>query len=646
MSGPSDTAQPRPRRAARLAVGALGAIGLTAIVLQTFNIALFGVFPLLSNRYYYLLIAIFLAAAFLLLPARPANRDAPPSVLDWGLSASALAAGGYLAVNAERILAQGWDVVAPILPAAVSIGMVILALEALRRSGGLLLLVICSFFAAYPLFAEYMPGFLWGPSLNVTETAAAHVMGMESLIGIPLRVVADTLVGFIIFGAVLNAIGGARFFMELSMALMGRRRGGAAKVAIISSALFGSLSGSVISNVLSTGRMTITSMKSSGYPARYAGAVEACASTGGTLMPPVMGAVAFIMASFLDMPYTTIVVAAIVPSALYYLALLLQVDLFAARNDIGAPDSQDIPGLGTVVGQGWHHLVSLIALVVLLFLVSPAHAAYYATALMLLVSLMRYRQVPGLDGAQKLVEGVTRDIAYLIATLCGIGLVVGSLAITGVGGAFSRELVQYGGQSTLLLLCLGAITSFVLGMGMTVSACYIFLATVLAPALVKLGLSPIGSHLFVLYWGMLSYITPPVALASITAAQISGANGMATGFTSMRLGAALFILPFVFVYEPALLLQGGDIMQMVLSIGTAIAALTALSCALEGYFYGVGRIGPIERLIVGFGSIGLMVPDRAFELAGLIIILVGVGIAWSRHRSVVPATGWTKRRQE
>ena len=630
MTKANETNRPRLRNMARFVVGILGAIGLVAIVLQTFNIPFLGIFPLLSNRYYYLLIAIFLAASFLLLPARRFQNDPAVSAIDWGLAAAAIGGGGYLAINAERILTEGWDVVAPSLPAGVSIGMVLLALEALRRSGGTLLLVICSFFAAYPLFADHMPGFLWGPSLTVPETAAAHVMGMESLIGIPLRVVADTLVGFIIFGAVLNAIGGARFFMELSMALMGRRRGGSAKVAILSSALFGSLSGSVISNVLSTGRMTITSMKRS---ARYAGAVEACASTGGTLMPPVMGAVAFIMASFLDTPYTTIVIAAIVPSALYYLALLLQVDLFAARNDIGPPNAEDIPILRTVVAQGWHHLVSLVALVVLLFLVSPARAAYYATAFMLGVSLLRYRQIPGLDAAQKLVEGVTRDIAYLIATLCGIGLVVGSLAITGVGGAFSRELVQYGGQSTLLLLILGAITSFVLGMGMTVSACYIFLATVLAPALVKLGLSPIGSHLFVLYWGMLSYITPPVALASITAAQISGANGMATGFTSMRLGAALFILPFVFVYEPALLLQGGDVSQMVLSIGTAIAALTALSCALEGYFYGVGRINPVERALVGIGAIGLMVPERILEATGLMIVLVGVGIAWARHRS-------------
>lgn len=392
QSAAQDTPQPplRMQGAAQIVVSVLGGFGLVGIVLQTFNLPLFGIFPLLSNRYYYCLIALFLAASFLLIPARANTPESPISALDWLLAALALGSGSYLALHAEAIITQGWDVVAPRVAALTSILMVLLALESLRRSSGSLLLLICAFFAAYPLFAEYMPGFLWGPSLTLEETAAAHVMGMESLIGIPLRVVADTLVGFIIFGTVLNAIGGARFFMELSMALMGQRRGGSAKVAILSSALFGSQSGSVISNVLSTGRMTISAMKNAGFPSRYAGAVEACASTGGTLMPPVMGAVAFIMASFLDMPYTRIIVAAIVPSALYYFALLLQVDLFAARNGLSTPSDQQMPVLRAVILQGWHHLISLAALVLLLFVISRARAAYYATALMLLFSLVRY----------------------------------------------------------------------------------------------------------------------------------------------------------------------------------------------------------------------------------------------------------------
>lgn len=603
----------------RIMAWVLGLIGLLTILAQTFRLDFGGIFPLLANRYYYALISIYLAAAFLLNPL--AGKNAPARWIDALAALLALAAGGYMSWNAETILTKGWDVVAPGPAAAVATVLVVLALEAVRRVGGLVLLVICLFFAAYPIFADLMPGFLWGPSFSFAETVSAQVMGAEGMIGIPLRVVADTLVGFIIFGSVLNVMGGGQFFMDLSLALMGRTRGGPAKVAILSSGLFGSLSGSVISNVLTTGRLTIPAMQRAGYPAKYAAAVEACASTGGTLMPPVMGAVAFIMASFLDTSYTSIMIAALVPSVLFYMTLMLQVDLYAARNGLRTNADQIIPTLKRTILEGWHHLLSLLTLVVLLFVISPYRSAYYATALMLFLALIRHRRLPNFRNTWVLLEDVTANIAYLIATLCGIGLVVGGLSVTGVGGAFSRELIQYGGDNVFLLLVLGAITSFVLGMGMTVSACYIFLATILAPALVGLGLSPIGSHLFVLYWGMLSYITPPVALAAITAAQISGAKGLETGFMSMRLGAVLFVLPFLFVYQPALLLQG-DLFTIVTSIGIAIVGLTALSCALEGYLYGIGRINRAVQAVLFVASILIIIPHRPTELIGALMLLV------------------------
>ncbi|SDN65140.1 TRAP transporter, 4TM/12TM fusion protein [Lutimaribacter pacificus] len=604
----------------RIALSCLGAAGLAVIIVQTFNLSLFGVFPLLANRYYYVIIGLFLAAAFLINPARRDGLIAPPvSPADLALVVLSLLSCGYLSYQAETIITSGWDVIAPPGAAAMAGLLVLLSLEAVRRTAGVLLLAICALFAAYPLFADIMPAFLWGPSLSLSETVAAHAMGMESIIGIPLRVVADTLVGFIIFGSVLAGMGGGQFFMDLSLALMGRSRGGAAKVAILSSGLFGSLSGSVISNVLTTGRLTIPAMQKAGYPPRYAAAAEACASTGGTLMPPVMGAVAFIMASFLDVPYTSIMVAALVPALLYYVALLLQVDLYAARNGLtGQPDAEKETLAGVLTG-GWHHLASLGGLVALLFAFSPSRSAYYATALMLVLALLRHRRLPKAAAVMALLQDVTGNIAHLVATLCGIGMVVGALAITGVGSAFSRELIQYGGENVPLLLVLGAVTSFVLGMGMTVSACYIFLATLLAPALVELGLDPIGSHLFVLYWGMLSYITPPVALAAITAAQISGASAMQAGFTSMRLGATLFVLPFVFVYQPALLLNG-PAMTVIATVGTAALALALISCAFEAYLYGAGRIGFAARAALFVAGALLLIPDRTVELAGLAVL--------------------------
>ncbi|MEC8669412.1 MAG: TRAP transporter fused permease subunit [Pseudomonadota bacterium] len=613
----------------RLAVVALGVLGLCAIILQTFNIQVAGLFPLLANRFYYLVIGLYLAASFLIFPL--AGRGTPVRLIDALTAVLSLGCGLYLCSVGESILTQGWDIIPPQQAAIVSGVTIALSLEAVRRIGGTILLVICGTFAAYPLFADAMPGFLWGPSFALNETVASLVMGAEGVIGIPLRVVADTLVGFIIFGSALNIMGGGQFFMDFANALMGRTRGGPAKVAILSSGLFGSLSGSVISNVLTTGRLTIPAMQRTGYPARYAAAVEACASTGGTLMPPVMGAVAFIMASFLDTSYTTIMVAAVVPSVLYYLTLFFQVDLYAARTNMQTTVAEGQPTVVEALRDGWHHVLALIALVTLLFTVSPGRAAYYATALMLVMALVRHRKLPTWEGVCVMIEDITINIAYLIGTLCGIGLVIGALSITGVGGAFSRELIQYGGGSPFLLLVLGAITSFILGMGMTVSACYIFLATLLAPALVDLGFSPIGSHLFVLYWGMLSYITPPVALASIAAAQISGAKGMEAGFTSMRLGIVLFVLPFLFVYQPALILDGA-LVDVVLSVGTAVVGLALVSCALEGYLYGVGRIGMLARVAVGVGALMIVVPVRAVELGGIAVMVVTVLILLAQRR--------------
>lgn len=629
---------PRVRGLVLAALLVLGGIGLAIILAQSFNVEIGGVLPLLANRYYYVLIGLFLAAAFLLQPASPRHRQV--TAFDWICAALSLASCAYLAVEAETIITSGWDVVAPSSAVAVCAVVVALALEAVRRTGGLALLAICVAFAAYPLFAGYMPGFLWGTELTLSETLAAHVMGAESVIGMPLRVVADTLVGFIIFGSVLSVMGGGQFFMDLSMALMGRSRGGPAKVAVLSSALFGSLSGSVVSNVLTTGRLTIPAMQRAGYPATYAGAIEACASTGGTLMPPVMGAVAFIMASFLDTSYTTIIIAAVVPSMLYYLALFIQADAFAARTGIRGVGRDQLPNLLATVRGGWHHLVSLVSLVVLLFIASPGHAAYYATAIMLVLGVVATRRVLPLATVRALLLDVTSNIAYLVATLCGIGLIVGSLAMTGVGSAFSRELILYGGNNVLLLLILGALTSFVLGMGMTVSACYIFLATVLAPALVGLGLNPLGAHLFVLYWGMLSYITPPVALAAIAAAQIAGGKGLETGFAAMRLGLVLFILPFMFVYNPGLLLQG-DVVNIVVSVTTAIIATVLLACAVEGYLYRVGPIGRMERVALLAGALLVMVPNRDSELlgAGLLAVLMGAMVVrrrWARVPAEVP----------
>ena len=612
----------------------LTGMGILASMNQSLPILPIG-FRLLSTSFYYLLIGLFLACVFLAYPARVAHEERRPSIVDWALSCAALGTGLYFAVIARTIIGRGWDMFPPPLPAAVSALLCVLAVEGARRVAGLPLALICLVFGVYPLVADSMPGVLWGNSFTPVELVAAHAMGMDSLIGIPLRIVADLLIGFVVFGVALTISGGGEFFMNLATALMGHRRGGAAKVSVLASGFFGSLSGSVVSNIITTGTFTIPAMKRGGYPSRYAAAVEACASTGGTLMPPVMGAAAFLMASFLNTDYATVVMAAIVPSLLFYAALLLQADGYAARHGLAGMDKNDLPRLFDVLSSGWVFILSLTALVyTLLGLHLEAYAPWIATGVLFAGGIIDPRYRARLLNVGTFLLEAGRALGQLIGTLTGIGLVVGAFSITGVGSAFSRELVQYAGGNVYLLLFFGAITSFVLGMGMTVSACYVFLAVVLAPALIQGGLDPLASHLYILYWGMMSYITPPVAIASIAAASIGGANPLETAVTSMRIGIVLFLVPILFVLEPALIGQG-DALHVVLAIVTAGLAVTLLCCALSGYLYGHGRLAGWRRGALFVAAVLTLFPLWWTDVLGLVVagILIVIG------RSTMSQTG-------
>ena len=612
----------------------MGSAGVLLTVNQTFNLHMFGE-PIIDTSFYYLLLGLFLSLAFLAYPARKADRLAIPWY-DWGLFGAAIVATGYLAWHGGRIVAEGWDLAAPVEAITVAGVICLLALEGVRRAGGSILFVLCAVFAVYPMFADVMPGFLWGPGSSFADTISAHGMGVESIIGVPMRTVASLLIGFLVFGSALVVTGGGEFFMSLAIALMGRTRGGPAKVAVLSSGFFGSLSGSVISNVVTTGQMTIPTMKRVGYPPHYAGAVEACASTGGALMPPVMGAVAFIMAEFLNVPYSTVMLSAVVPALLYYGALLLQADHYAAKNGLKGQPAEEIPPLLPVLKKGWHFLFSLGLLTYLLLVMKQeALAPYIATAVLIGTTIVFGSKRFGLAGLRDLAIDATRNIVNIVAILAGIGFIVGSLSYTGVGGAFSRELLQFAGGNIYLLLVLGAITSFILGMGMTASACYIFLAITLGPALIGGGLNPIGAHLFILYWGLISFITPPVALAAIAAASIAKSDPWRTGIWAMRLGLINFVLPFLFVLNPTLILIGTPL-HIVHDVTTACFAVWLLASGLEGWLYGVGAIGWLSRAALVVGAFGLLAPGLYTDLVGaglLAVVYIGNKL-WQRR----PAT--------
>ncbi|MDI5983219.1 TRAP transporter permease [Halomonas sp. M4R5S39] len=615
----------------------LGLIGLLLAINQTFALKLLGFYPL-GNAFLYYLIGIFLAVALLCFPARAADARRLPWY-DWLLAIAALGCAIYLGINGLRMTQEGWEYFAPLEATLVASLTLLLVLEGVRRCGGWAIFAVALVFGLYPLYAGQMPGFLWSNPFALDETIRAHVMGAESIIGVPMQVVANLIIGFVVFGIALTVTGGGEFFMNFATALMGRSRGGPAKVAVISSAFMGSLSGSAVSNILTTGTITIPAMKRSGYSAEYAAAVEACSSTGGTLMPPVMGAVAFIMASFLGVSYATVMVAALLPAILFYLALLLQVDNHAARQGLKGMRPEEIPRLFDTLKSGWPYLLSLAVLIhMLLVMRLESHAPYYATLVLLAISLFRRRQRLSVGKGLEFMYRLAHNIGNLVAVLAGIGLVVGGLSSTGVAGSFSRELLLYADGSIPLMLAAGAVTSFVLGMGMTVSACYIFLSILLAPALVGAGLDPLGSHLFILYWGMLSYITPPVALAAITAAGVAGAGNTRTSLHAVRLGGVLFVLPFLFVLNPALILQG-PLDRVLLSSLTAVTAIWLVASAMEGYLYRVGSIGRLTRVILLLPAGLLIYPEWRSDMAGLALLglcyLVHHG-AWRRPAAARP----------
>ena len=628
---------PKPVRSTWLTwvIMGLGAVGVLLAVNQQFLLGIGGFQPL-GNAYLYYLIGIFLATAFLAMPI----SNSLAGRLTWVnvvLAAAALISTGYLGFHGLEIIQKGWEYNAPITADIMSAILLFLVLEGVRRSGGSFLLGTALLFGAYPLFAGYMPGFLWGTQFSPIETVRAHVLGVESIIGIPMQVVAELVIGFVIFGSVLVVTKGSDFFMELASALLGTSRGGPAKVAVLGSGILGSLSGSVISNILTSGPFSIPTMRKVGYPATYAAAIEACASTGATLMPPVMGTVAFVMASFLGVQYSAIIIAAVIPALLFYAALLFQVDMYAARRGLHGLPRSETPNIWPVLKTGWPYLLSLAVLIyVLMGLRMEARSPYYASLVMLAATAFRKETRLNWTRAKALVLDIAVNISTLVAVLAGIGLVVGGLSYTGVAGAFSRELLLYADGNTALMLLAGAVTSFVLGMGMTVTACYIFLSILLAPALIQAGLNPIASHLFILYWGMLSYITPPVALAAITAANIAGSKPMQTGFMAMRLGLPLFVLPFIFVYDPALIMEGTWI-NIIERVSLTLIAIWAVTSAFESWIYGIGRVGWVSRIAFAAGGLLVIVPEATSSVLGGVILVAVIAANYMTRRGQLRA---------
>ena len=600
------------------------------------------------EQYLGLFFGVALAAVFVSVrPSRTAAEHRVPWH-DWLLAGAGAATGLYIAVWFPS-MAYTLSVLAPDRVAMAAIA-VVLVLEATRRLVGWVMVLLGAVFILYAKFAGIFPGLLEGKGSSWERIAIYLYLDTNSLLGLPLSVTAGMVVAFILFGQILYVVGADRFLTDVAMAMMGRYRGGPAKVSVVGSCLFGTVSGSAVSNVVVDGPITIPLMKRTGYAAHVASAIEAVASTGGQIMPPVMGVAAFLIAEFLAIPYSEVALAAVIPALLYYLAVFVQVDLEAAKHGLRGLPREQLPRLTAVLRGGSRLLIPFAILLYTLMWASweagrAGMAAVLATVLIGFVQRDN-RLTPARIGRACIDAG--RVLLDIVAITAVAGFVIGMLQLSGLGFKFSVLLVNLAGGSALALLILTAIVCIVLGMGMPTAIVYVMLAVLVGPALVQLGISPLGAHLFLFYFGMLSMITPPVCLATYAAASIGGADFMKTGWAGMRLGVVAYVVPFVFAYHPALLMKG-SVVDITLAAGTAAVGVVLIGIGCTGYLF-----RPLAFWQRGWALVaGLMlIPPLssalwlAVNVIGLLLGATLIAMEWAqRAASAVPGTaaaGWRR----
>lgn len=484
--------------------------------------------------------------------------------------------------------------------------LVFLVLETTRRAVGWTMVIITGFFILQTIFSNHFFGFFYGPPVGFEEFIDVQFVRTDGIFGIPLLVASTYIVLFIVFGAILIRSGAGQFFIELAVALTGHRTGGPAKASVVASAFLGTVSGSATANVVTTGSFTIPMMKRLGYRGRFAAAVEACASSGGQITPPIMGAAAFIIAEFMRVSYLTVVVAAIVPAFLYFATIYCMVHLEAEKHGIARVAKKDLPRLGDVLRRGWHLLLSLVILIGFLVVgFTPMHAAFWAIISMVILSFVNANtRMSPVDLIAALESGVRSTIPVTVACACA-GIIIGSIFVSGLGLKFTNGVIDLAGGSLIILLILTGLAAILLGMGITTTAVYITVAALIVPSLIEIGVTPMAAHMFAFYYGVVSTITPPVALASFAAAAIAGSPPMATAFESARIGVAKYLVPFIFVYNPSLLFEG-PVWLTLYSCLAALVGVWAMSIALEGWLK--GPLSTVTRLLVGVASIALMYP--------------------------------------
>ncbi len=603
----------------------IAAVAICFSLLQLYTAA-FGMLPAQLQRSVHLCFVLLLV--FLLYPAHK-GKIHMVTIADMLIAAAGVASSGYIVWNYRELIGRaGAFTTVDIIVGAIGI---LVVMEACRRVVGLPMLIIAIIFILYAYFGAYMPGFLNHRGYSAQRIITHLWFTTEGVLGVPLGVCSTFIFLFILFGAFMEQTGISMLFIDLANAVAGFAAGGPAKVAVFSSALMGTISGSSVSNTVGSGSFTIPMMKKMGYSREFAAAVEASASTGGQLMPPIMGAAAFLMAEALGMPYLDVAVAAIIPAMLYFSGIWIMVHFEAKKNGLKGMSRDELPRLGKVLVERGHLLVPLV--VIVYFLVSgatPVKAAFYGIIFSVVASMLRkstrltFSQfIEALQSGAKSVLGV--------AVACGIaGIIVGVVTLTGLGLKMASGLLILSGGVKYLTLFFAMFASIVLGMGVPTTANYLITSTIMAPAVIQLGVPAIAAHMFVFYFGIVADITPPVALAAYAGSAIAGGNPLRTGITAVKLAIAAFIIPYIFVNSPVLLLVNASVAQIISITITSLIGMVGVGAALEG-FYLTKMIG-IERIVILAGGIMLIDPGLYTDITGIGLFAVITLFQMSKRR--------------
>ncbi|MDO5377950.1 MAG: TRAP transporter permease [Clostridia bacterium] len=503
--------------------------------------------------------------------------------------------------------------------------LILIVLWVSYRTVGMALTLLSVIFIAYAYFGRYMPDIIAHKGYTIKKITSYVAWTSESIFGSCIGASVSFVALYIIFGELLNAFGAGQFFIDIAYALTGRMKGGPAEASVVSSALMGSINGSAVANVVTTGTFTIPLMKKVGYSPEFAGAVEAVASTGGQLLPPVMGAAAFVMADLTGISYSTIIIAAIVPGLLYYLSLGIAVYLEACKHGLGCEDESRLPVVKQVLKAGWYHAIPILVLIVALlgFGYSANTSAIYAMAALLLIgcfnTLRKEKRLPVKEVYTSLVAAAKTTVPVAIACACA-GIVIGIVSMTGIGVKFTTIVFRVSGGNLLGMLLMIMVACIIMGMGLPSTAAYIIAASIGAPALIQAGIPQIAAHLFVFYFAIMSFITPPVAMSAYAASGIAKSNNTKTGVLAFMLGLAGFIIPFIYVYRPALLLVDTGVMESIWVVAVATLATVDMAVVTIGYLKRPMRAA--ERILLAAGAVTLVTPAVWSDVVGIALSAV------------------------